>query len=131
MNRKRFQNCLSLFLSFLLIAVQVSPLQAAYVDNGGFLTGTPSGLARDDLQRLAGEQAARDRLRQLGVDPAEVRARIASMTDAELAEVNRRIGDLQPGEGLGSLLLVLFIVFIITDMLGATDIFPFVHPINR
>ena len=28
------------------------------------------------------------------------------------------------------ILLIVFIVFIITDMLGATDIFPFVKPVN-
>jgi hypothetical protein len=35
------------------------------------------------------------------------------------------------GESVIGILLLLFIIFIITDMLGATDIFPFVKNINK
>jgi hypothetical protein len=28
------------------------------------------------------------------------------------------------------ILLIIFIVFVITDVLGATNIFPFIHPIK-
>jgi len=35
------------------------------------------------------------------------------------------------GEGVGGVLLVVFIVFVITDVLGATDIFSFIRPIAR
>ncbi len=80
---------------------------------------------------MLSRDAARAQLQALGVSPEAVDARVAAMTDAEVAQVNRHLAQMPAGGDILGLLLVLFIVFIITDMLGATDIFPFVHPINR
>jgi hypothetical protein len=69
----------------------------------------------------------------LGVDPAEARARVAALTDDELAQVAGRLDALPAGgDGLGVVLgvgLVVFLVLLVTDILGYTRVFPFVrHP---
>ena len=53
------------------------------------------------------------------------------MTDAEIAQINQRLSSLPAGSSsvVGAILIV-FIVFVITDVLGATDIFPFIRPIR-
>ncbi|MCK5383915.1 MAG: PA2779 family protein, partial [Gammaproteobacteria bacterium] len=59
------------------------------------------------------------------------RERVASLSDSELARINQGIDSLNAGgESVLGILLVIFIVFVITDVIGATDIFPFIRPVN-
>lgn len=61
-----------------------------------------------------------------GVDAAEAQARADSLTDAELQALAGRLEGLPAGAGLLEVALIAFIVLVITDALGYTDIFPFV-----
>jgi hypothetical protein len=77
-------------------------------------------LARDDV---------RQEMVNLGVDPNEAVARVAALSDSEISEIAQRIDQLPAGEGavgaiVGALLLV-FIVLLITDVAGVTDVFDF------
>ncbi len=68
---------------------------------------------------------------ELGVDPAVAVARVAGLSDAEIHDVAGRIDQLPAGQDfVGAILgtaLVLFLVLLITDILGLTDVFPFVR----
>ena len=82
-------------------------------------------LAREDVQTALVAQ---------GINPLEAKARIDSLSDAEAIDLADQI-EQQPagGSALGIIvgaLLIVFIVLLITDILGYTDIFPFVkkHP---
>ena len=79
-----------------------------------------STLNRDDVQA---------QLIARGVNPAQVQARVDSLTDQEVQSLSGKIDQLPAGgDGLG-LLVFIFIVLLITDILGFTNIFPFVkHP---
>lgn len=85
-------------------------------------TMTPASPLRAALARAE----VRAELRQLGVDPEEVAARIASLSDAEVAAVDRRLGELPAGGSLFLTLLLVVVVLMVTDLLGITDIFPFI-----
>ena len=78
-------------------------------------------LDRDDVKQ---------QLVDMGVSPTDVDARINAMTAAELAELNANLQDAPAGAGLVGVVLTIFIVFVITDVIGATDIFPFIRPVN-
>jgi len=82
-----------------------------------------SFLDRDDV---------RSRLQEFGVDPAAARARVAALSGDEVAALAGRIDQLPAGgtELLGVLLFV-FIVLLITDILGFTKVFPFTKPIQK
>jgi hypothetical protein len=79
-------------------------------------------LARADVQEV---------LERWGVEPEQAELRVASMTDAELAGFAARI-DRLPAGGNGTVgavvgaILLIFIILLITDLLGLTDVFPFV-----
>ena len=70
------------------------------------------------------------RLIEMGVDIKLARERVASLTDAEIAVLNERLGELPAGGDVLVVMLIIFLVFIMTDVLGVTDIFPFIHPAN-
>ncbi len=68
-----------------------------------------------------------------GVDPEEARTRVASLSDREIGQIAGQIDRLPAGQGvivalIGAALFV-FLVLLITDLLGLTHVFPFVrHP---
>ncbi len=72
----------------------------------------------------------RERLLSLGVAVDAVDARIDALTAAELASLKANMDDMPAGAGAVGLLAFLVLVFFITDILGVTDIFPFVNPVK-
>jgi len=80
-------------------------------------------LERSDVQ--AGLQAR-------GVSPADVKARVAAMTDDEVAQLAGQIDSLPAGgtDVLG-FILVVFVILLITDILGFTHIFPFTKSVKK
>ena len=79
-------------------------------------------LMREDVQR---------QLTLLGVDPDEAAERVAGLSDKELQQIAGRLDELPAGEGAVGIVvgavLIIFLVLLITDLLGLTDVFPFVN----
>jgi hypothetical protein len=89
------------------------------------------GGQRGEINRLLERADVQSRLEAHGVRAADVKARIAAMTDDEVAQVAARIDSLPAGgEGIIGALLIVFIVLLITDILGFTKVFPFTKPIK-
>ena len=121
---------IAVLLSLLLALAPMIPAQAAMIGNEQVINQHQQGQTRDSLQQLLQQQSARQQLQALGVSPDLVKSRIDSLTDSELARINRHVDTLDAGGNILGILLVIFIVFVITDVIGATDIFPFIHPVN-
>jgi hypothetical protein len=125
------QRPLAFLLSLLLALAPVTTVQAAMVGNSELLANSSQSQTRDSLQQLLDRQDAQQHLQALGVSPEWASQRIRQLTDSELARINQGIGKLQAGgDSVLGVIVLIFIVFIITDAIGATDIFPFVHPVN-
>ena len=124
------QRILCLFLSFCLIVLPVGPVQAAKIGNDQIIGEVQAELDRVEVLQILQRTEAQQQLTALGVSPEMVKQRVAQMTDQEVSQLNQHLAELPAGGDILGVLLVLFIVFIITDMLGATDIFPFVKPVN-
>ncbi|MFP5504638.1 MAG: PA2779 family protein [Gammaproteobacteria bacterium] len=82
---------------------------------------------RDQVQAFLARADVQRQLVALGVDPAAADARVARMSDAEAAALAERIQALPAGAGAIEALALLFVVLIITDILGITDVFTFVR----
>ena len=128
---KTLQRIFCLVMSLSLAALPIGPAQAAMIGNAQIITEAQSELSRSEILHMLDREAARQQLLTLGVSPEMVKQRVAQMTDAEVAQLNQHLADLPAGGDIWGVLLLLFIVFIITDMLGATDIFPFVKSVNK
>jgi len=125
------QQPMAWLLSMLLAVTPLVPAQAAMLGNDQIINPAQNARATDKLEQFLGQETTRQQLLSLGVNPESVLARSGSLTDAELARINQAIDNLHAGgDSILGILLVLFIVFIITDAIGATDIFPFVHPVR-
>jgi hypothetical protein len=85
---------------------------------------------RGRVQQFLSRADVRDQLVRLGVDPAEAEARVALLSDAEISRIASQIDQLPAGQGIIETLLmvtlVVFLVLLLTDILGFTDVYPFV-----
>ncbi|MDH3899775.1 MAG: PA2779 family protein [Gammaproteobacteria bacterium] len=79
---------------------------------------------RARVESFIEQENVRDQMVNLGVDPAEVKERLAALTDAELSMLNQNIDNLPAG---GSSLLVVigivFVVLLVLEVTGVIDIF--------
>ena len=103
--------------------------RAAIISTEAMATATQVQYERNHLNQLLDRDNVRSYLRARGVEPASVQARVDSLTDAEVHALASRLDQYPAGEGFGTALTVAFLVFLtllITDILGYTDIFPFV-----
>lgn len=128
---QRTQRPLAWLLSALLVLMPVMSAQAAMLGTDTLITSTETQQSIAGLQQLLEREDAQQQLLALGVSPEQVRERVASLSDSELARINQGIDTLNAGgDSVLGILLLIFIVFVITDVLGATNIFPFIHPIK-
>ena len=121
-------------VSLSMLGLQLAPAQAAMIGTEQLVQQEQSQLDRTQLLSMLERQDVQAQLIELGVDPNDAKDRVAGMTDAQVAELNDRLTDLPAGEGVGTvlgILLIIFLVFVITDVIGATNIFPFIHPVNQ
>ena len=92
-------------------------------------TESALGPDRERISRILDRTDVQAQLQAYGVSAAEVKARVAALTDAEAAELAARIDELPAGgvSILGAALIV-FLVLLLTDILGYTKVFPFTRP---
>ncbi len=122
----------------LLLALHLLLLSGLYQSGLAAMISTETTIKIDHSQQM------RDRINQYllrediiallesrGIDPAEVVARVDSLSDAELEHIADSIDELPAGSGFfETFIIILFLVFLIlliTDISGYTDIFPFVN----
>jgi hypothetical protein len=86
--------------------------------------------AREFLNGFLAREDVRNALISQGINPQEAKIRIDSLTDKEAQRVADQLERLPAGgDFLVTFLVVIFLVFVIllvTDIAGYTDIFPFV-----
>lgn len=111
-------------LQFALFA-QLPLAQAAMLGTPQVLQEQQQQVDRQQLLRMLDDQQVQQKLLELGVDRQQVAERINRLTAAELAQFNQQLAQ-EPAGGIIGVIILLLVVFIITDMLCATDIFSFV-----
>jgi hypothetical protein len=105
-----------------LIGTEQVAAAAATADAAGAHARLSNLLARDDVASA---------LQSRGVSLDEARARVAALSDAEAAQLADQIDTLPAGgtDVLGAIIFV-FVLLLITDILGYTKIFPFTRSIR-
>ena len=126
----------------------LTALVAACVSFAGFVHSANAALIGTEqvatTQGLPAEGAARAHvlatleradvvqgLQARGVDPQQVRARVDALSDAEVTQLAQQIDRAPAGASdvLG-IVLTIFVVLLITDILGFTKVFPFTRSIR-
>ena len=116
-------------LGMLALSLHLPAANAGMVGTEAVVSATQAQLNRERIVSTLNRDDVKTQLMARGVDPAQVQARLDSLTDEEVQTLATKMDQLPAGgDGVG-LLVFLFIVLLITDILGFTNIFPFVkHP---
>jgi hypothetical protein len=77
----------------------------------------------DKTDAWLAQQSVAQQLEQMGVNAADVQKRIQMMTDEELQTLATRMENLPAGAGALEVIGVVFIVLLILELLGVTNIF--------
>jgi hypothetical protein len=75
------------------------------------------------VQAAMDREAVQIQLVALGVDVDAAKARIASLSDAELQQLDGRLAELPAGAGLLEVVGIVFVVLLILELVGVIDIF--------
>jgi phage I-like protein len=105
------------FLLMLALALSISlPYQAALaalVDTEEVMDPAKGNDMRARLNQYLAREEVQAALRAQGIDLVEAQARVASLTDAEIAQIASRLDELPAGGVLGFVILVLVIVLLV------------------
>jgi hypothetical protein len=119
--------------SFVLGTGLPLPARAALIGTEQLVQGDSS--ARAKINGFLARAEVRRALAARGVDPVEVQARAAALSDDQARDLATRIDQLPAGgDGVGDVLgalVLVFVILLITDILGLTKVFPFTRPIHK
>jgi len=87
---------------------------------------------RDRVKSFLDRAEVQAQMQALGVNPQAALARVDALSDDEVAALAGRLEQLPAGgTDIVSALLLVFIILLITDILGFTKIFPFTKPVQK
>lgn len=117
-------------MHFMLFA-QIPLAQAAMIGTPEIIAEHQQQVDRQQLMTMLDDQDVQKKLVSMGVERDQVEKRINSLTPAELAQFNQQLDQAPAGAGAVGIIVLFLVIFIVTDMLCATNIFNFINCINR
>ena len=122
----------AIFLAFhmLMLSSLCQSVSAAMIGTESILKGDQSQNPREYLNNLLARKEIQAALISQGLDPQEARNRIDNLTDDEIGHIVHELDQLPAGGGFFEafvvILFLVFLILLITDISGYTDVFPFV-----
>jgi hypothetical protein len=114
------------------IALSGLPLmaQAGIVSTEQALSAEVADANRDRVTRFLSRDDVRAELQAQGLSAPDAVARVQAMSDAEVAQLAQRVDQAPAGAGVVGVLFSIFVILLITDILGFTKVFPFTRAIR-
>lgn len=113
----------SLIVSLLLVNLP-APAMADMVDTSALKAEATLQMQRDDVRDFMVRDDVRAAMLDYGVSEADVDARLDNLSASELAQIQGQIADLPAGSGVLGVVVGIILIFVLLDLLGATDVFP-------
>lgn len=124
-------------LNKLLVAATVSvvfifgvgPASAGLYGSDAVVAQQQHQYSQQQVLALVDNAEVQQKLIELGVNADDAKQRIAAMTTAELDALNNQLNEMPAGGIVGTIVTVLVVIAVL-DVLGITDVYPFIRPIN-
>jgi hypothetical protein len=118
-------------LAVLITSLPLGTVQAALVSTEQMLAAGDGAADRARVLAFLARADVREQIVALGVDPDEAAARVAALDDAQVREIAGQLDRLPAGQSaigiIVGAILIIFLVLLVTDLLGLTNVFPFVN----
>lgn len=120
-----------LLVSFCLLNFNVPKAQAQMISTSSVIAEQQAVDQRARVADFMAQDNVKQILTQYGVDAVQAQQRVDSLSNEEIAEIANSIDQLPAGGGavgavVGAALLV-FLVLLVTDLIGLTHVYPFVN----
>lgn len=120
----------ALVFALFMVNIPINAVQAAMVETETFVHHEVKGHERARLQNFLGRQDVQSAMQAQGISATEASHRVDSLSDAEISRIVGKLDELPAGSGaieaiVGAAVLV-FLILLVTDLLGLTDVFSFV-----
>lgn len=124
---KSFNRCIARLLVVCTLGMGL-PLPAS----AGIVTTDQivAGVERDQIRSFLDRAEVQAQMQTLGVDANSARDRVDALTDDEARDLAARIGELPAGGSVIGVLFAVFIILLVTDILGLTKVFPFTRAVR-
>ena len=130
LRQKRKSIAMLVIIALSAFSIISAPAHAAMVNTAEILKQNQHNLACERMNMFLDRSEVQKYLVAWGVNPDEAKARVDCLSDQEIERISAQLDQLPAGSGgLGTVVgaaLIIFIVLLITDILGFTDVFTFV-----
>ncbi|NWF38191.1 PA2779 family protein [Mariprofundus sp. NF] len=131
MNRFIQKGVISLMVMVMIsLNLQIPLAHAAMVSTDQMLEQQQSSQQREKVVAFLNRAEVQQELQQQGIAAEDAVTRVAHLSDQEVELLAGKIDQLPAGGIVGALIgaaLFIFVVLLVTDILGFTDVYPFVH----
>lgn len=107
----------------LLLVTTLGTAQAAVVSTADYLANESRAGQLSTVEAALARQDVQQQLEALGIPPEQALARVAALSPAELQLLHNKLGELPAGGSFLGLVGAVFIVLLILEIVGVTDIF--------
>ncbi len=107
------------------LSLQMPMANAAMVSTAEVVQSLQTQQDISRIHEALNRDEVKSQLSQMGVDPALVQARVDALSDSEAQQLAQQLDQMPAGSGVVGALLFIFIVLLVTDLLGLTSVFPF------
>ncbi|HEY0844224.1 MAG TPA: PA2779 family protein [Noviherbaspirillum sp.] len=122
------------FICFLLASFTslgfTQTVQAAMISTEQAVAAATAQQNRDKLAAALARPDVAAELERMGVAKGEAEARVAALSDAEVASLAGRLDSLPAGGDIIGTIVFIFVLLLVTDILGLTKVYPFTRPIR-
>lgn len=119
-----------LIASVLSLALPLQSTYAAMVETDMVAPSVQSQSERELINTFLEREDVRQQLQTQGVNVNDAKARVATLTDEEVHKVAGNLDKMPAGGDVIGILFTIFIVLLVTDILGFTKVFPFTRTIR-
>jgi hypothetical protein len=127
---KRITGILSASLLLFMQLMIVPVAQAAMIGNDTVIQQQDRAAMKAQVMALMDQKVAAKALGDYGVSKDQVSQRLDRLTDQELQQLAQKAEELPAGQGVVGVILAIILILVLLDLLGATDVFPVIDPIN-
>ncbi len=127
------QTAFLLIVSMFTLFIQVPMAQAALVGTQDALAvdADKSAAQRDAVRGFLQRNDVKAQLETLGIKAEDAQARVDTLTDSEVASIAGKLDQLPAGgDSVLGVIVFIFVLLLITDILGLTKIFPFTRSVK-
>ena len=121
---------MSLAVSMVIVSGPLTLAHATMISTDQIIEESSTVEDRARVMEFLTREEVRQELEALGVNPDEAMQRATALSDREIRRIAGELEKLPAGQSavgavVGAIVLI-FLVLLITDLLGLTDVFPFV-----